>query len=224
MKKIFYLILFITAFLLIEEVSALCCGDPDTEQCKCFGTGYCCDVDRRLACAIILFEDCDFCHWFEDPCLSPRFYDFKFWVEPTKAMFTLGQKTPINLYIENVGDQVDSYTIDFNIISANPSLIIVEMPEPHPTGQPGITEVRDVSPNEKVIKKPRILILSKEATGDIEFNATLEDPDSPSRTVTLRILESDFPASLPEFNLFGVMGIIIIASSIYFFQKKFSST
>lgn len=70
MKKRFYLILFMMIFILIEEASAFCCGDPATGQCKCFGTGYCCDVNTGVDCAIPP-GDCNICHWSPDACTPP---------------------------------------------------------------------------------------------------------------------------------------------------------
>jgi len=172
-----------------------CCQEYPGGEKKCFTEGYCCYVG----------EEREF--WNPISC-----FDFMVWVEPTRSMFTVGSKTRINLYIKNLG-YADNYYVTHNITSDNPHLIQVDMT--------GVSPVNDVAYEETRIVYPRITVLESHTTGVVFFNVTSETNMNVSRNATLTILEGgDLPLSLPEFDFFGLIAIIFLASYLYFRKRK----
>jgi hypothetical protein len=136
-------------------------------------------------------------------------YNFKTWVEPGSMMFTVGQETPINLYIQNLAAYPDNFDITYKILPpANPNLIQVDIS--------GITPVLNVNQmGGIVIIKPRITVLEQHATGTVLFNVTSQGDRDMYKNATLRILQSDLPISLPEFNNLGLITMFILVCTIY---------
>ena len=139
-------------------------------------------------------------------------FDFDTWVKPERMMFTLGAKIPVNLYIKNKGGYTDAYTIDYFITSSNPELIKVDLTGVTPTGSVAHGEIKKLY--------PRIMTLYTDATGDVTFNVSSQGDPTLYKTATLNIIESDFPLSLPEFDIFGLIGMIIIAGIVYLITQK----
>ena len=164
--------------------SVFCCRDRSDNQEKCLSIGECCDG-----------------YWY------PRCNDFTAWLEPKTAAFVVGQKTPINLYIENTGVYTDSYDITYTVSDA--TLVLVDIT--------GISSVKNVVPEEVRLVNPMITVIRKDhGTVDFIINS---DSGLPPQSVTLTILESELPMSLPEFGLYGMSGMIILAGIIYFLIK-----
>ncbi len=183
-------------FSVCSPLTPCCCQEYAGGEEKCFTSGVCCleGVEQ---------------YWDEESC-----FDFKFWVEPTSNMFTVGRETRINLYIENIGAFTDNYIITYNI-TPNPSLIQVDMS--------GVSTVNNVARGEIRVVYPMITVLATTATGNIFFNATSQGDQNIYRNATLTILPSDLPVSLPEFGFFGMVVMIILAVVVSLLFKKFSS-
>jgi len=207
MKKIvfFMISLFLVSFNLINFVYAdctreipCCCQEYPGGEKKCFTEGICCYIgDPRE-------------FWNPVSC-----FDFMVWVEPTRSMFTVGKKTAVNLYIHNLG-YTDNYHITRNVTSDNPHLIQVDLT--------GVTPVYGIAFDETRIVYPRITVLESHTTGQVLFNVTSESNPGVFRNATLTVIESELTMSLPEFEIFGLFVIILLAGAIFYLYKKTNFT
>jgi len=178
-----------------REVPCCCQEYPGGEK-KCFTEGICCYEG---------IETKEF--WNPESCQH-----FKVWVEPERGMFTVGSKNRINLYIKNLG-YADNYYVTYNVSAENPFLIQVDMT--------GASPVYGVAFEETRIVYPRITVLESHTSGEVFFNVTSEGSGmNISRNATLTIIESDLPLSLPEFDFFGLIGIIFLASFLYYKKRE----
>ncbi len=168
-----------------------CCGSPGEK--KCYNSGVCCLMTTPSE------------YWHPSGC-----YGFDTWVKPERMMFTLGTKTPVALYIENKGSYTDSYTIDYT--TTNQELIKVDLTGVTPTGSVAHGEIKKLY--------PRIMTLYSELTGDVIFNVTSQGDPSLNKTATLNVIQSDFPLSLPEFGIFELILMIILAGILYYQSHK----
>jgi len=197
MKKTIIIVFLIFTFLYLSNVESqveqpapagvFCCYDSINLQDKCWSTGECCNGV-----------------WY------PSCYDFKIWLEPSRAYFVTGKKTPINLYIENTGFYTDNYEISYTI--SDPTYVLVDIS--------GISPVRNVGPEEVRLVQPRITVLSANLPGTIDVDFTVTADSGSSKTKTLEIIESQVPISLPEFGFFGMVGMIILSGIVYFLIKR----
>jgi len=169
---------------LVAPAGVFCCDD------KCYNSGICCQMGTS--------EE----YWSSTGC-----YRFKTWVKPEKMMFTLGSKTQITLYIENMGSYTDIYDVTYKIDSSNPELIKVDLTGASTTGNMAHGEIKKLH--------PRITVLSTDANGDVNFNVTSRGDPSLSQIATLHIIQSDYPVSLPEFSLLGLIEILVLVVIIY---------
>jgi hypothetical protein len=128
------------------------------------------------------------------------------WVEPRSAMFTVGKKTFVNLYIHNLCPYPDNFNLTY--INGNPNLIKVDIT--------GFEHINDFNPKEIRVVYPSITLLEAHAIGTITFNATSEGNNTIQRNANLTVLSSDFPMSLPEFNSLSILGIIFLIGIVYF--------
>lgn len=193
MKKIIYFsIVFFLSYLSLIGLGFSDCTPSNPCCCadKCYTSGVCCRIDQP------------------DEYWAESCYRFKVWVEPESASFVVGHKTPINLYIENTGDYTDNYRITYNI--SNPNLALVDIT--------GISEVKNVGPDEIRKINPRITVLSSLLQGNVYFNVTSDSGFI--NYARLDIRESELPLSLPEFGFFGLIIMIIMAGIVYFLIKK----
>jgi len=184
MRRIIFIIFFLIVFLSFSKVQAFCCKDLATDQSKCYTMGECCNG-----------------YWY------PSCYRFKVWLEPKRAAFVTGQKTPINLYIKNTGVYTDNYRISYTI---NPSsLALVEISD---------SFVNSVGAGEVRLIQPMITVRAATSTGYVDFNVTSVKAGEIIETLT--ILESELPLSLPEFGFFDMICLIIFSGIIYFLLKQ----
>jgi len=197
MKKIIYfsLVFLMISFNLMNLVFSLvfCCSSSSGQR-KCYSTGVCC------------LEKTDDEYWNLNSCR-----DFDVWVKPDRMMFTLAVKTLVNLYIENKGAYTDSYTVQYDTNPKNPTIIV---------DLTGATSTGSLAPRE--IKKlyPRIAVLASSITGDVIFMVNSTQDSSLQKNATLRIIESDYPVSLSEFNLLGLIEILFLAGFVYLIYRK----
>ena len=183
MKRIIIVILF--SLLLINiTYASYCCQDPDTYQDKCYSD------DDGECCGGIWYSSC---------------YDFEIEVSGTN-IFTIGQKTPVTIYIENTGAYSDTLTI--SALSSNPSIILVDM-----TGADIVT----VHPGQTKKVYPRITVLAPNP-GSVTFTA--DSPQAGSKFAVLTILESDSYYSLPEFSNWWFASLILLVGIIYFISRQ----
>ena len=196
-KLIYFLIVFLMMFfnliqLVISSCTPCCCQTASgSGQYRCYNSGICCRIGTAQE------------YWDPVSC-----YRFTAWLEPHRAAFVVGQKTPINLYIENTGDYTDSYEITYS--TSDPNLVLVDVSY--------ISSVKNVGPGEVRLVQPRITVISAILQGTVDFIIN-SDSGLPPQSVTLTILESELPMSLPEFGLYGMSGMIILAGIIYFLIK-----
>jgi hypothetical protein len=147
-------------------------------------------------------------HWDQTGCR-----DFIVWIEPNRMMFTLGAKTYVILYVKNTGTYTDSYNIGYTITQGNPNSINVDLT----SIQQGIT----LGPSFTQPLYPIITVFTTKDHWDVIFNVTSIGDSSMYRTATLNIMESDYPLSLPEFGVFGLIEIIILVVILYIINCMF---
>ena len=191
MKRIIFS-MFLSLIFIIGSVNAFCAKDPATDQWKCYATG--CKVGD---------------YWHSD------FYDFSVWVEGSR-IFRIGEPTRINLYIRNEGCNSDKYTITHSILDS----VLVDFPSPFVTDTISSTGGTTPGTGETRSYYPEITVLSS-SPAQVTFTATSQGNSSLQKTATLEILESDYYLSLPEFNVLGFFGMIILAGVIFgLFKSK----
>ena len=163
-------------------IPAFCCGST---QKKCYTSGICC------------LQGTENEYW------SQTCYDFTTWVVPESMMFTLGTKTSIVLFIKNTGAYPDNYTVNYEKKTNDPNIIVDMSIIPRPT--------KNVDPGPPIEPLyPMITVLSTHTSGDVVFMVNSNQEPSLQRNATLHIAESDYPLSLPEFGVFGLIEIIIL--------------
>lgn len=184
MKYLLFLSLFSLLFLSMNLVlSAFCCKEGPGLPERCWASGICCKKGTP--------EE----YWDPTGCLEV-------WVEPASMIFTVGRKTPINLYIRTTYS--DNYVISYKIIEGNSALIQVDLT--------GASLAENVNPGETRVLHPRVTVLASNAQGKILFNVTSQSETSLYKNTTLKVKESSLPVSLPEFdfNLFLISLWILI--------------
>jgi hypothetical protein len=122
-------------------------------------------------------------------------------------MFTAGSESQVDLYIKNLGYD-DNYTVSYNVSGEGSHLIQVNMR--------GVTPVNGLTFDETRIVYPCIMVLESHVTRTVLFNVTSESYKNRSRYATLTVLESDYPMSLPEFNIFGLILFVFLAGFLYY--------
>ncbi|MCX6822011.1 MAG: hypothetical protein NTW30_04510 [Candidatus Aenigmarchaeota archaeon] len=192
MRKITYS--FITFLLLFFNsmslvIPAFCCSENG--QKKCYVSGVCC------------LQNTEDEFWSLTSCRN-----FNVWVKPEKMMFTLGLKIPVNLYIENKGAYTDSYVVNYEKYDPN---IIVDLT--------GVTPTGSLAPGEIKILYPRIAVLSTLTNGKLVFMINSTQNSTLQNNATLTIMESDYPLSLPDFDVFGLIEILILVVIMYLVSR-----
>lgn len=195
MKKILFIPLFFMLIISSANAVAFCCRDSSTRQYKCWETGFCC------------FKETRFEYWVSggpEDCVSQC--NFKTWVEGPN-LFTIGKKTKINLYIENMGPFPDDYTIDYEVESP---VVDVELLK---------TDVNNVTVDEIRTINPSILLLESHPEPN-NVNFTVRSKSCGDEEYTILYIESGLPISLPEFSFAGLLFIISL-SGLIFYRRKF---
>ncbi len=161
-------------------------------------------------------EDCDYQSSLSNPdpdssCSNYQYCNnvcrcrdlFNVWVEPNQMLFTIARETPVNLYIKNTGEDDETYSIEAK--PSNPAVIEVDISSSIVSVDEGTTE----------LVRPLVTVLATTTSGEIVFNITAPGHPGKYRTATLSILEG-LPISLFEFNILGLIIIIILAGIVYF--------
>jgi hypothetical protein len=194
---IFFFILFFFSMgisLACSPSAGCCCNSTIPSQKKCYTSGACCKIGTSDE------------YWDSVGC-----YNFNAWVQPNRIMLTLGTKTPVILYVDNTGGYTDTYDVNYRITSGNPSLIVVELTGVTPTGSVASGEIK--------MLYPRMTVLSTGNSWDVTFNVTSRVDPSIYKNTTLTILEGDYPLSLPEFGIFGIIEMLILVVTIYIIKR-----
>jgi len=134
---------------------------------------------------------------------------FDFWVEPNQMLFTIAQKTPVNLYIKNTGYYTDSY--DVEAINPNPAVIDIDISGSSPT------KPIDIGTTELV--RPWVTVLATTTSDEIIFNVTSSTNPEKYRTAILSISEG-LPISLYEFSILSLIILMVLAGIVYFYVMK----
>ena len=204
-KEVFFIIILLFSLLISFGLvsSDFCCQTSSgSGEFVCYSTGVCCKIDTYDENGVLLE------YWHSIGC-----FDFLVWIEPSSMMFTVGKKTPINLYVNNLEQYTDRYNISYSVESSNPALISVDLT--------GVTPTENVDWGQIKNLHPRIMILSTAASGTVWFNVTSWGDISVQKNASLTIRPSDLPVSLPEydFNGFWWIMIIILVGLIYYSSK-----
>lgn len=115
MKK-FILLEALILLLLINLSFAFCCGDPLTNQCKCYGSGYCCHKVTKITCAVTSLSDCEICHWSPDPCLTCQRANPSLTIKPSTKTGSFGQTLIYEVEIknnDNIACPLSTFTLSF---------------------------------------------------------------------------------------------------------------
>ncbi len=174
-----------------ESVGTFCCADQYGNK-KCWTSGICCLQGTAKE------------YWDLTGCR-----DFTVWVQPNKIMFPIGTKNSVVLYVENKGGYTDSYIVDYEKNPNNPNIIV---------DLTGVTPTASVASGEIKRLYPRITVLTTGTNGDVTFMVNSTQEPTMQRNATLHIMESDYPLSLPEFGVLGLIEIIILVGLVYFFS------
>jgi len=149
------------------------------------GDEYCCKCTNETKC------NCDFKIWIENP-----------------RLFTIGNKIPVKLFIQNLCNPIDTYNIA--IEKENSPILNVELDD---------NQIKDIIPREIRVTYPRILVLESHYAGDINFTVTSTSCNI-TKKVTLTLTDSGLPLNLPEFNFVSLL-IIISLAGLIFYRRKF---
>ena len=147
--------------------------------------------------------------------IKAQTYDFETWVEGPD-LFTIGRPETVNIYVQNLGDE-DSYTISYTkeafVVGGTDHvdhLIDVRFPS---------NRIESVKSNGIGDTFATITSLGPFRNGKVIFTITSES--SPvSHDVTLEITQG-LPVNLPEFELIGLVQILILACLIISYTSHF---
>jgi hypothetical protein len=178
-------------------LAGCCCNSTVLNQKKCYTSGECCRMDMSDE------------YWNETGCR-----DFNVWVEPRKIMLTLGTKTPVILYIDNFGSYTDAYNVNYEIIPVGSNSINVDLTGSIPTGNTG-----NVAGGETKKLYPLITVFTALNTWDVTFNVSSIGDPTMYRTAKLSVLQSEYPLSLPDFSIFGLIEIVVLVGIIYLVNR-----
>jgi len=195
--KLLSFVLFFSFFMLVNPIFSACTrSNPCCCENKCWVSGVCCKKGTPNE------------HWDSIGC-----YDFETWVEPNKMMFTIGRRTPINLYVKNTAEYDDIYNVSYWLENINPALISIDLSTVTPTDEIGMDQT------DKLV--PIVTVLSMSASGSIHFNITSWGNPNIQRNATLSVAQSNLPLSLEEFSFpMFLIFIILIGFLYYLFMAK----
>ncbi|MDI6826292.1 MAG: hypothetical protein QMD36_03840 [Candidatus Aenigmarchaeota archaeon] len=133
---------------------------------------------------------------------------FKAW-SAAPVLFTVGRTESVNIYVQNTGDEDDSYNITYTKQAWKqsievPHLISVSMPS---------YKIKRLKTNETGDTFAKITILGPIDTGNVTFNVTSETQSNVYHITSVEI-RTGSPIILQEFSLFGVIQILILATLI----------
>jgi len=147
--------------------------------------------------------------------IKAQTYDFETWVEGPD-IFTIGRPEIVNIYVQNLGDE-DSYTISYTKEAYEISgtdrvdhLIDVRFPS---------NRIESVKSNEVGDTFATITSLGPFRDGKVIFTVTSE-ATSNSYDVTIEITQG-LPVNLPEFELIGLVQILIFACLVISYTSHF---
>jgi len=143
-------------------------------------------------------------------------YDFKIWVEGPQR-FTIGRSEIVNIYILNNGTKNDSYTISFTKealygVDDVDHLIDVSIPS---------NKITLVEPNETGTTFATVTLLGPITSGSVTFNATSDSDPSIKRVAEPLEILTGYPINLPEFELTGLILLLILATLIVSYSSHF---
>jgi len=132
---------------------------------------------------------------------------FKAWAA-APVLFTLGKTEFVNIYVQNTGDE-DSYNITYTKSATKqsfpvPHLISVSIPS---------YKIKRLNINETGDTVARVTILGPIDSGNVTFNITSETQPSVFRVTSIGI-RTGLPIILEEFDIFGLVQILILATLI----------
>jgi len=141
-------------------------------------------------------------------------YKLNGWVAGPK-LFTIGRSELINIYVQNLGNLEDTFNVSFKKTAQDISLndvsqlIDVNIPS---------KDIVQVEPGNIGNTVATITLLGPINTGSITFNITSETNSSVSQLVTIQVV-TGYPINLPEFELLGMIQVLIFAVCIFLVLK-----
>ena len=191
MKKTGFLIALVLLIMGTGVAMAACnpCCCQEGSQKRCFTSGICC-----LQGTTGEFWDSSSC------------YRFKMWAEGP-SVFTIGQKTPITLYLQNNGAYSDTYSISY-VLDPPTSAVSVEMP---------VSQLV-VSATDTDFIKPRVLVMTTNYAGKIVFTGVSASDPSKIGTAEIKISEG-LRYNLPEFSGVLFLPVLMLVGSLVFYKK-----
>lgn len=138
--------------------------------------------------------------------------DFKIWAERT-GLFTIGKPERVNVYVQNLGTNPDSYQIRFSKSATYQTQDVSHLLNVNL--ESGI--IPTLKQNEVGSTFATVTILGKIDSGTITFNAT----DSTGLEKSYSIyLTAGLPIALHEFSFIGILVILISSVFIYYSYKS----
>lgn len=144
-------------------------------------------------------------------------YDFDFWAE-SPYLFTIGTPTKVNLYLKNIGTKSDTYTIAISSKEAKKEIPGEDFPELIQVSLES-DRIGPVSTNGIGDSFSTVTVVGPVVIGNITFKATSISNPSIYKEDGIQV-KSEYATSLPEFNLIAMMGLMILASFVYFFKRQ----
>lgn len=140
-------------------------------------------------------------------------YNFEVWAEGS-GFFTTGTPQIVNIYVRNTGNVEDSYNISYNKSVTFPpadNLVQINLPS---------YNINLVKPGRVGNTFATVTLLGPVTSAEIWFNVNSTGNQSSKETKRIPI-KSDYPISLPEFQLIGFLLLLIIPALVIFYSSRF---
>ncbi len=149
-----------------------------------------------------------------------QLYNFKTWSE-RKGIFTIGVPSPFLIYVQNIGNTADNYTITYDV-DYNPSgddlshLIDIHLVS---------NRIENLEANRTRDTQGAITLLGpvfNPPNANITFNVTSENSGNLNQT-SIEIsggASGGFLKTLPEFGLIGFLELFLLICLVIFYRPK----
>jgi hypothetical protein len=141
-------------------------------------------------------------------------YKLNGWIAGAK-LFTIGRPEFINIYAQNLGNLKDTFNVSFKKTAQDINLndvshlIDVHIPS---------KDIIQVEPGNIGNTVATITLSGPINTGSVTFNITSKTNSSVSQEITIQIV-TGYPINLPEFDLLGIIQILVFATCIFLVLK-----
>ena len=132
--------------------------------------------------------------------------NFKTWAQ-APVLFTLGKTELVNIYVQNTGNEDDSYNITYFKNATKQSIKVPHLISVSMTSY----KIKRLKTNETSDTFAKIVILAPIDAGNVTFNITSETPPAFSQLTSVEI-KTGSPIILQEFGIFGLFQILMLAT------------